>query len=402
MVFKKDRPGISFLYIFAISITIVGLSVGCKNKGFMETLSSIAEGTTTTPESMDISSKFNEESSEEQTTDSYIGQSSTFDTTEYDNSSGGDETAGQDTDTSDKNNGEVSGKDTSSEKPTTKEVTTTTTKPPTTTSEPTTKEPETTKPVPEKVVINSVAYTGSNVYESNDIYIDYSNAQKDGYIGIKNQSGSTGFTVVTVTGPDGFSYNIWLEDGAKMNTIVFKGPSGKYDMAIHEQKTNGKFVTKAAFSTNVNVSNKSYTYSSHLVEYDKNSQAVKQSYEICAGKKTDEEKVKAIYDYIVKNIKYDDEKAASKVDTRFPDADTTLKKKKGVCSDYANLFAVMCRAQRIPTMMIYGNINPSSLGNVDAYHAWNQVYYGGKWHFIDTTKNKTSTGTVAYKPAEYY
>ena len=51
--------------------------------------------------------------------------------------------------------------------------------------------------------------------------------------------------------------------------------------------------------------------------------------------------------------------------------------------------------------MIYGYIYPGSNGE-EAYHAWNRVYYGGKWHFFDPTKGKTSTGNVTYTDSEFF
>ena len=61
-----------------------------------------------------------------------------------------------------------------------------------------------------------------------------------------------------------------------------------------------------------------------------------------------------------------------------PGASATLSGTKGICYDFASLFAAMCRSQNIPCALTKGYAGSS-------YHAWNKVNVGGKWYQIDLT-----------------
>ena len=66
---------------------------------------------------------------------------------------------------------------------------------------------------------------------------------------------------------------------------------------------------------------------------------------------------------MVKNVKYDDEKAENVQSGYLPSVDETLKTKKGICFDYAALMTAMLRSQGIPTKLEIGYSG-------DIYHAW--------------------------------
>ena len=75
----------------------------------------------------------------------------------------------------------------------------------------------------------------------------------------------------------------------------------------------------------------------------------------------------SIYHYIISNITYDTDKAASVAYGYLPDVDDTLSSKTGICFDYAAITAAMLRSQRIPTRLEVGYAG-------EAYHAWISVY----------------------------
>ena len=89
--------------------------------------------------------------------------------------------------------------------------------------------------------------------------------------------------------------------------------------------------------------------------------------ELAAGKASDIEVIAAVYDYVVKNITYDHERAATVKPDYVPNVDAVLREKKGICFDYAALMAAMLRSQRIPTRLEFGYAG-------DAYHAWITTY----------------------------
>lgn len=100
---------------------------------------------------------------------------------------------------------------------------------------------------------------------------------------------------------------------------------------------------------------------------------------------TQEQKVKAIHDYVVMHVTYDlnyqDEHTIKSILT-------TIDKGRGVCGDYALLFLHLCRRASIPCSY------------EDDYfilqHAWNTVYVNGEWLFVDTTWDDLDNGKVRY------
>ncbi len=87
------------------------------------------------------------------------------------------------------------------------------------------------------------------------------------------------------------------------------------------------------------------------------------------------EKVKAIYDYICKNTKYD----AGYENSAFMTphfAENVIFKGHGVCDGYATAFKILCNAVGIECVIPKGFSSKSG-------HAWNQAKVDGKWYNFD-------------------
>ena len=106
--------------------------------------------------------------------------------------------------------------------------------------------------------------------------------------------------------------------------------------------------------------------------------------EICVDSDTDAEKVQAIYNWMIANFKYD---YNYKTLLQYFDVRRTLRTRKGVCYDFSNLFAALCRSQNIPCYVVDGT--PYDRSTED--HTWNRVYYNGCWWDLDVTNDITST-----------
>ena len=106
--------------------------------------------------------------------------------------------------------------------------------------------------------------------------------------------------------------------------------------------------------------------------------------EICADGDTDEEKVQAIYNWMIVNFEYDYDYQPL---LQYFNVRRTLSTHKGVCYDFANLFAALCRSQNIPCYVVDGT--PYNRATED--HTWNRVYYDGCWWDLDVTNDITST-----------
>ncbi len=113
--------------------------------------------------------------------------------------------------------------------------------------------------------------------------------------------------------------------------------------------------------------------------------------EICAGCETDEEKVRAFYDWIVSNFEYDHDYYPL---FQYFDVRKTLRTKQGLCFDFAHLFAAFCRSQGIPCYAVDGI---SRKNNADR-HTWNRVYYDEAWWSVDITtdNSRTANGKELY------
>ena len=100
--------------------------------------------------------------------------------------------------------------------------------------------------------------------------------------------------------------------------------------------------------------------------------------EICANYETDEEKVKAIHNWMIHNFEYDYE---CELIVQYFNVRKTLSTRKGICYDFSHLFAALCRSQNTPCYVIDGTpYNPA----MDC-HTWNRVYFDGSWWNVDVT-----------------
>ena len=113
--------------------------------------------------------------------------------------------------------------------------------------------------------------------------------------------------------------------------------------------------------------------------------------EICAGCATDEEKVRAFYDWIVSNFEYDHDCYPL---FQYFDVRKTLQTKKGICFDFSHLFVAFCRSPNIPCYAVDG----VSYKDSAARHTWNRVYYDGAWWNVDITtdNSRTTNGKELY------
>lgn len=140
--------------------------------------------------------------------------------------------------------------------------------------------------------------------------------------------------------------------------------------------------------------NSSFAFSADYTKIDKQSATVPQNLktaEEIAGYLTQNlitptEKVRAIYYWISHNIKYDMGMIASnKSFTSTQElVDDVLKRRQGVCANYAELFHACCKSVGVESFVVSGFTSQN--GKLDEIsHAWNAVLIDGKYYFIDAT-----------------
>ena len=108
--------------------------------------------------------------------------------------------------------------------------------------------------------------------------------------------------------------------------------------------------------------------------------------EICAGCETDEEKVQTIYQWIIHNFEYDYDYRAF---IQYFNVRKTLHDRKGVCYDFSNLFAALCRSQSIACCVVDGISYATA-----AQHTWNRVYYNNAWWDVDVTNDISASRSI--------
>ena len=106
--------------------------------------------------------------------------------------------------------------------------------------------------------------------------------------------------------------------------------------------------------------------------------------EICVDCDTDEEKVKAIYKWMIYNFEYDYDCEPL---IQYFNVRKTLSTRKGICYDFSHLFAALCRSQNIPCYVVDGD----KRNNAQYHHTWNRVYFDSSWWNIDVTFDTVQT-----------
>ena len=242
--------------------------------------------------------------------------------------------------------------------------------------------------------------SGTLVQSNSKVLLDYSNVA-NGYIMVK-YSGSNKKVKTIITGPSGTAYNYNQSLTGDYDVFVLSDGSGSYKIAVYENISGTSYSTAFSHTISVKLNDEfsPFLRSNKYVGYTGESAAVKLAADLTKGKKTENDKIKAIYEYAVSNISYDYELAKTVTSGYIPDIDSVLTKKKGICFDYAAVMTAMLRSQSIPTKLVFGYT-----GSV--YHAWISTYSkesgwvtasiyfdGTSWKLMDPTFASTGNSSA--------
>ena len=107
---------------------------------------------------------------------------------------------------------------------------------------------------------------------------------------------------------------------------------------------------------------------------------------LTAGKATDTQKVKAIFEWVSQNVEYgilidgvDEEGYLTKIDA-YADPLQVYIRRHARCEGYALMCQFMCTIAGIPTAYIAGEVQGGGI-----LHAWNAALADGRWIFFDAT-----------------
>ena len=127
------------------------------------------------------------------------------------------------------------------------------------------------------------------------------------------------------------------------------------------------------------------------MNFTETDQTITLAKELAASADNDLDVVSNVYNYIIKNISYDYNKAETVQSGYVTVVDEILESGTGICLDYAAVMTSMLRSQRIPTRLEVGYAG-------EAYHAWISTYIedigwvngiiefnGTEWELMDPT-----------------
>ncbi len=228
-------------------------------------------------------------------------------------------------------------------------------------------EPPAAEKPPAVIFARAVSSPGDKTEKTDSAVIDYSNASL-GYISAAYNGKSARAKLRIVCGDITTDHD--LSVSGEYEYFPLMQGSGDYRIQIYEQLDGKMYSAALDLSVALAVDNEveMYLYPNQYSMFDKKSDCVVLSADLCAGKDNVIEKTAAIFKYITDNIAYDYDLAATVKSGYIPKPDSVLKNKKGICFDYASLFAAMARSQNIPCRLVIGYADP------DIYHAWNEVY----------------------------
>lgn len=232
---------------------------------------------------------------------------------------------------------------------------------------------------------------GTKVLKNSLAVIDYSNASQ-GYVMIK-YTGSISKIKVIIQKTNGTQYRYDLKLKNQYEVFPFTNGDGIYSVGVYENMSGTSYAEALCGSVKVKLEDQflPFLYPNQLVNFNSSSKVVIKSNDLIKSSQKDLDKISSIFNYVVKNISYDTQKAQTVQSGYLPNVDSTLDSGKGICFDYASLMASMLRAQGIPTRLEIGLVSGGGK------HAWistfvtdigwiNTIEFDGEnWSLMDPT-----------------
>lgn len=202
------------------------------------------------------------------------------------------------------------------------------------------------------------------------VVLDLSN-KGQGYLTAQVQDSDSRIHI-QMTGPDGVLYSYFIDVG-DYAVIPFTSGNGTYQILCYQQLSNDRYAALYSESLEITLDNPflPFLYPNQYVNFSPESQACLLAQSMLPDDAEDVEGLEAVFDYVISQITYDEEKAQNVEAGYLPDIDETLTTGKGICFDYAALMTAMLRARDIPCKLQIGYTG-------DIKHAWIDVYIRSK------------------------
>ncbi len=244
---------------------------------------------------------------------------------------------------------------------------------------------------------------GAEVYSGSVASIDCSHTDQ-GYF-MAQYYGSNWDAKLGVIDPN---YEVTYYDlNSSYEAFPLTSGNGTYIIKVYENIEADYYSEAFSQSISVNITNPygPYLYPNQYVWFTAGTDTVQKAAELAYPANTDLEVVENVYNYIITNVTYDYNKAATVQDGYLPNVDDTLHTNTGICFDYAVLMIAMLRSQRIPARLEIGYMGSE-------YHAWLSVHTeeqgwingiiqfdGSTWKMMDPTFAASSGNPVSFTPS---
>lgn len=208
--------------------------------------------------------------------------------------------------------------------------------------------------------------SGTAVEQNEKAEIDYSNIS-DGYVMVRWKAAAGQKIKVQVAGP-GTTYTYDLAPGGWV-TFPLSDGNGGYKITVFENVTGSKYATVLSASFQVSLKDEfaPFIRPNQYVDYSVAPNTVAKAQELAGNSRDPLVKVEKIYNFVVQNLSYDQNKASTVKSGYLPVLDNVLASGKGICFDYASLMTGMLRSQGVPCKLVVGYAG-------SAYHAWINVW----------------------------
>ena len=225
---------------------------------------------------------------------------------------------------------------------------------------------------------------------------------------------SKGFITITYNSTDAVKFKVLITLADQKISYPFKANgtstnfplqlgNGKYSIGLLKNVSGTKYVYVSQKTVELNLSDPNIVYLNSVqnINFSEEMKAIDFGKTLLSKDKTTNDKVKSLYNYLVKGMAYDYSKIAKLTSEYIPNVEQTYEDMEGICYDYSALFASIQRYHGIPTRLVKGYSK-----YVEGYHAWNEVFIDGKWLIIDNTVDNTwkgsKTGLTMFKSSKDY
>lgn len=211
-----------------------------------------------------------------------------------------------------------------------------------------------------------ISAPGTHEKRTEKAVIDYSNTA-DGYVMVQYTASTSQRIKALVDGPaTQYQYN--LIPGVWAALPLSEG-NGTYKITVYENVRDTAYAMIVSQDVSAVLTDEfaPFLRSNQYVDFAAAPNATAKAAELCAGAADPLKKVEAVYHYVVGNMTYDKQQAATVKTGYLPVLDDVLARRTGICFDYAALMAGMLRSQGVPCKLVIGYAGT-------AYHAWISVW----------------------------